>query len=83
MTDLILIKKNLIKEIKSTVNTIDPAFNVEESVDLYLKTLKYSITIPHKDDLEGLENIVMDTLNQCFVENKINEISIGAFCKNF
>jgi len=83
MTDLILIKKNLIKEIKSTVNTIDPAFNVEESVDLYLKTLKYSITIPHKDDLEGLENIVMDTLNQCFVEDKINEISIGAFCKNF
>jgi hypothetical protein len=83
MTDWIQIKKNLIKEIKSTVNTIDPAFNVEESVSLYLKILKYSITIPHKDDLEGLENIVMDTLNQCFVEDKINEISIGTFCKNF
>ena len=83
MTDWIQIKKNLIKEIKSTINTIDPAFNVEESVDLYLKILKYTITIPHKDNLEGLESIVMDTLNQCFVEEKINEISIGVFCKNF
>jgi hypothetical protein len=83
MTDWIQIKKNLIKEIKSTINTIDPAFNVEESVGLYLKILKYGITIPHKDDLEGLEKIVMDILNQCFVEEKINEISIGVFCKNF
>jgi hypothetical protein len=83
MTDWIQIKKNLIKEIKSTINTIDPAFNVEESVGLYLKILKYGITIPHKDDLEGLEKIVMDILNQCFVEEKINEISIGVFFKNF
>lgn len=83
MTDWVHIKKNLIKEIKTTINTIDPAFNVEEIVGLYLKTLKYSITIPHKDDLEGLENIVMDTLDKCFVKDKISKISIGAFCKNF
>jgi hypothetical protein len=83
MNDLIQIKKNLIKEIKTAVNTIDPAFNVEDSVSLYFKILNYDITIPHKDDLEGLESIVIETLNQCFVEDKINEISIGAFCKNF
>lgn len=83
MNDWIQIKKNLIKEIKSTINTINPAFNVEEIVGLYLKILKYNITIPHKDNLEGLENAVIDALDQCFVQDKINEISIGVFCKNF
>tara|TARA_R110002033_G_scaffold72897_1_gene124157 strand:+ start:107348 stop:107515 length:168 start_codon:yes stop_codon:yes gene_type:complete len=34
MNDWSQIKRNLIKEIKSTINTIDPAFNVDESVEL-------------------------------------------------
>ncbi|WP_042494808.1 hypothetical protein [Algibacter lectus] len=83
MNDGNQIKKNLTKEIKSTINTIDPAFNVEESIGLYLKILKYNITIPHKDNLDGLENLVMQTLEQCFVQDKIDKISIGVFCKNF
>jgi len=78
-----LVKKNISKEIAGTISTIDPAFDIEECLDIYLKILKYKTLIPTKNDLDGLEKSITDTLIQNFVDGQANDISIGLFCKNF
>ena len=45
MTDLAKIKESLIKEIQTSIHAIDPAFDMSESVGLFLKILKYEIEI--------------------------------------
>lgn len=78
-----LIKKGISKEIKSIINTIDPAFDVDNCLNLYFKVLKFKISIPTKNDLDGLEKTVHETLSKFFVDGQINDNSVGLFCKNF
>lgn len=78
-----LIKRNISKEIGTTICNIDPAFDIDECLNIYLKILKYQITIPTKNDLDGLEKSITEALNENYVDGHTNETSIGAFCKNF
>lgn len=50
-----LIKKGISKEIESTINTIDPAFDIDICLNLYFKILKHKISFKIMDDLDGLE----------------------------
>jgi len=83
MTNWDLIKKGISKEIKSIINTIDPAFDVDNCLNLYSKVLKFKITIPTKNDLDGLEKAINETLAINFIDGHINDDSVGLFCKNF
>ena len=78
-----LLKKNIAKEIGATINTIDPAFDIDTSLSIYSKILSFQISIPTKNDLDGLEDVINEALSQIFINSQINETSIGAFCKNF
>lgn len=78
-----LIKSGITKEIESLINTIDPAFDVDNSLNLYLKVLKYKISIPTKNDLDGLEKAINETLVENFIDGQLKDTSIGVFCKNF
>jgi hypothetical protein len=78
-----IIKKNVNKEIGATINTIDPAFDTDACLTLYHKILSFQISIPNKNDLNGLERVITETLNELYVEGLSNETSIGVFCKNF
>jgi hypothetical protein len=78
-----LIKKNILKEIGSTINTLDPAIDTVECLNLYYKILNFQISIPTKNDLSGLELVISETLYEIFVKGLSNETSIGIFCKNF
>lgn len=77
------IKKPILKEIASTINTIDPAIDVDYCLNLYFKILKYKIKIPTKNDLDGLEKTIFDSLSENFVDGQIKDSSVGLFCKNF
>lgn len=83
MTNWELIKKGVLKEIESTINTIDPAIDVDNCLNLYSKILKFRITISTKNDLDGLERIINETLSENFSDGQINDASVGLFCKNF
>lgn len=78
-----LIKKGISKEIESTINTIDPAFDIDVCLNLYFKILKHKISFKIMDDLDGLEKNIDKTLSEVFIEGRINSASIGTFCKNF
>lgn len=77
------VKKSISKEIGSTINTIDPAFDVNICLDLYLKILNHNISFNTKDDLDGLGKNKEKTLKENFMDNHVNSTSIGNFCKNF
>lgn len=76
-------KIGIIKEIGSTVSTIDPAIDIDICLNLYFKILKYKLSFTTKDDLDGLEKNIDKTLTEIFINNHINSNSIGTFCKNF
>lgn len=78
-----LIKKNISKEIGATISTIDPAFDIENCLNIYMKILKFKISITTKNDLDGLEKTISETLNKNFDNSFLDETSIGVFCKNF
>ena len=78
-----LIKKGILKEVENTINTIDPAIDVDNCLNLYYKVLRFKISIPTKNELDGLEKTVSEILENNFIENKIDDFSIGVFCKNF
>jgi hypothetical protein len=77
-----IIKKGVLKEIESLINTIDPAIDVDYCLNLYSKILKFKISIPTKNDLDGLERTIYDTLSENFIDGQINDSSVGLFCKN-
>jgi hypothetical protein len=77
------LKNNISKEIGTTINTIDPAFDIDASLNLYAKILNFKISIPTKNDLDGLETALTEALNLNYIEGLSNETSIGVFCKNF
>lgn len=83
MEKLELIKNAIIKELKNEVNVIDPAFNIESNLNIYFQVLKFNITIPTKNDLDGLDKTITDILFENFVESQISATLIGVFCKNF
>jgi hypothetical protein len=78
-----LLKKNISKEIGATISTIDPAFDIDACLTLYYKILNFQISIPTKNDLNGLEKVITETLSEIFLDGLSNETSIGIFCKNF
>jgi hypothetical protein len=78
-----LIKKGILKEVGNTINTIDPAIDVDNCLNLYYKVLRFKISIPTKNELDGLEKTISEILENNFIENKIDDFSIGVFCKNF
>jgi hypothetical protein len=78
-----LIKKGILKEIVTTINTIDPAIDVDNCLNLYSKILKFKISISTKNDLDGLEKSIYDTLEKNFIDGKISDTSVGLFSKNF
>ncbi|PWJ95577.1 hypothetical protein BC749_11348 [Flavobacterium araucananum] len=78
-----LVKRNILKEISTIIYTIDPAFDIENCLNIYLKILKFRISITTNDDLDGLEKIICETLNKNFDSGQIDETLIGVFCKNF
>jgi hypothetical protein len=78
-----LIKKNISKEIGSIINTIDPAFDIDACLTIYSKILSFQLSIPTKNDLDGLGKAIAEALNQNYVDGHSSEISIGVFCKNF
>lgn len=78
-----LIKKGVLKEIESTINTIDPAIDVDYCLNIYSKILKFKISISTKNELDGLEKTIFDVLEKNFIDNKIDDFSVGLFCKNF
>jgi hypothetical protein len=77
------IKRNISREISQMINTIDPAFELDTCLNLYFKVLNCHISIPIKDDLDGLENSILKTLVLNYDEQKTDFDSIGNFCKNF
>lgn len=83
MKDWELIKRGISKELKSTLNTIDPAFEIENCLNLYASVLNYKISIQIKDDLEGLEKAIQLVLDEYLIKGNVNDASIGTFCKNF
>lgn len=83
MDKLDAIKRAVIKELKTEVNLIDPAFNIENILGIYFQVLKFKTSIPSKNDLNGLENTINEILYENFAQNQINATSIGVFCKNF
>lgn len=83
MKDWEQIKKGISKELKSTLNTIDPAFEIENCLNLYSKVLNYKISIQTKDDLDGLEKTIQLVLDEYLIKGVVNDTSIGVFCKNF
>ena len=78
-----LIKKNISKEIQETINTIDPAFDLDSSLNLYSKILKFQISIQTVDKLNGLSDMIHKSLEEPFLNGKMDIGSIGSFCKNF
>lgn len=78
-----LLKKNISKEIGTIIYTIDPAFDIENCLNIYIKILKFRISITTNDDLDGLDKIISETLNKNFDNGQIDETLIGVFCKNF
>ena len=78
-----LLKKEITRDIGSIINTIDPAFDIETCLSIYSKVLNFRITLQIKNDLDGLEKTIEETLYQNSIEGVGNEISIGTFCKNF
>ncbi|ADY51127.1 hypothetical protein Pedsa_0547 [Pseudopedobacter saltans DSM 12145] len=78
-----LIKQNISKEIGATINTIDPAFDIDACLTLYYKILNFQISIPTKNDLNGLEQVITETIKEIYVDGLSKETSIGLFCKNF
>lgn len=78
-----LIKKGILKEIESTINTIDPAIDVDNCLNIYSKILKFKISISTKNELDGLEKTVFEILEKNFIDNQIDDSSVGVFCKNF
>ena len=78
-----LIKKKVKKEVGPIINGIDPGFDIENSVNIYAKVLSYQISIKTRNDLSGLEGDITRTLNQIYIEDRTDNISIGLFSKNF
>jgi hypothetical protein len=72
-----LIKKGILKEIVTTINTIDPAIDVDNCLNLYSKILKFKISISTKNDLDGLEKSIYDTLEKNFIDGKILHLGRG------
>lgn len=77
------VKDEIAKEVESIISTIDPAFEISRCLDLYSSVLKYKVSIPTKNDLDGLDRILTTILDEIFVGNQVNSTSIGTFCKNF
>lgn len=77
------VKKSISKEIGSTINTIDPAFDVDICLDIYSKILNNNVSFKTRDDLDGLGKSKEKTLKENFIDNHVNSSSIGDFCKNF
>lgn len=77
------VKERISKETKSIIHTIDPAFDVDSCLNIYTNILNFKISIPIKNDLNGLEKAIIESLTEIFVESKLNNTSIGVFCKNF
>jgi len=71
------IKQEINKELHSKINTIDPALNLTEVIDLYFKVLNFDLAIQTKNDLDGLKPKKTSTLNKCFVEESLDDESIG------
>jgi hypothetical protein len=78
-----IVKKSISKEIGHIINTIDPGFDIESCLNIYSKVLGFQISIPKKNDLDGLEKVFSETLGQIYVNGQSDEITIGLFCKNF
>jgi len=77
------LKQKIIQELESTINTIDPAFDIDHCLNIYFKILKFKINVPNKNNLDGLENTIEESLKAYFKDNRIDSILIGDFCKNF
>lgn len=80
------LKQTIKVNLENAISTIDPGFNLEESIDTYIRVLSYSLKFPTPDDLNSLESIKINTLTEVLVEGKINEASItniGLFNQKF
>ena len=73
------VKKSISKEIGSTINTIDPAFDVDICLDIYSKILNNNVSFKTRDDLDGLGKSKEKTLKENFIDNHVNSSSIGDF----
>lgn len=77
------VKEEITKEVESIINTLDPAFEIGECLDLYHSVLRYKVSLQTKNDLDGLDRHVSSILEEIFIDNQVSPTSIGVFCKNF
>lgn len=81
-----LLKKTIKKTLENTISTIDPAFNLDDAIDTYIKVLDYEMTIPRIDELDGLMNSKIPILTRALVNRDYSEESsalIGVFNQRF
>lgn len=81
--DKFKIKTGIIKELQSSIHTIDPALDIDECVNILFRVMKYEITMTTKDDLDGFNDVVSNSLIDYFIYKNTDLTNIGSFCKSF
>ena len=70
------LKKAIFNELDPHISTIDPGFNLKESIDFYFKIIDQDLSNYTKNDVSGLGKQIYPALMSYYIEGKINDESM-------
>lgn len=70
------LKEAIFNELDPHISTIDPGFNLKESIDFYFKIIDQDLSNYTKNDVSGLGRQIYPALTSYYIEGKINDESM-------